>query len=148
MPLLVFLLVACVFLAVQLSANIIRINYNSVHYLFGLAFPLLLGYIPIQIFRWNGLKKFPINYGLKWSWYWSLRVGVLATALMSAINEMIDDPETNGISFLNAWHHFAFDMAGLLTFIVVCSILEKLFLNRPNKALQATPKSGTPELER
>ncbi len=51
---------------------------------------------------------------------------------------MIDDPEKNGVPFLNAWHHFAFDMAGLITFVVVFTLFEKFVLSRPNNRFQQT----------
>lgn len=114
-PFQIFLFLSFLFLAVQLTTNLIVSNYLLVHIYFGMAFPLLIGYFPWSLLSWRGFRKLPINIDFKLG-IWSFRVGVIGTFLVSFINEAIDDPIQNGIPFLEAWHHFAADMFGIFIF--------------------------------
>lgn len=125
-PFLSFIFLCFAFLVAQSLFKSFLLHYNWVHFYFGLCFPLILGYFPILLFRWNGLRKLPINYSWHFNWQWSIRAGVIGTFLVSFINEVINDPEQNRVPFLKAWHHFAFDMAGILLFVAFYYILIKL----------------------
>ncbi|WP_156483726.1 hypothetical protein [Azotobacter vinelandii] len=89
--------------------------YIVSHYLFGLFGPFALGYMT-SIFRF--IIACGDKSSKKWALSWSFRCGVIVTFLSSVENEVFEDPATNGIPFLEAWHHLAADILGLFTFIV------------------------------
>lgn len=78
----------------------------------------MAGYAPCHIFKWHGITKLPINRSFKWGWYWSLKPALIIVFLASFINEVIDDPVFNNEPFLDAWHHFALDILGMIVFLV------------------------------
>ncbi|WP_137917200.1 hypothetical protein [Hydrogenophaga sp. 2FB] len=134
LPLAIFLALCTAFILVQISVNAIAQNYTAVHFFFGFAAPLAFGCVPFQVFKWRGWTKLPVNY--EWAgWSWSPLVGIVTTLFVSAFNEVYTDPMENGIPFLQAWHHLAADVAGVVLFWAVYV----LFL-RPRFTRHPAPK--------
>ena len=135
LPLWVFLGLCVAFLVVEGLFHVINRYYVGVHFYFGLSFPLLWGYCPYRLFAWNGWRHLPVNRAWTFGWRWSIRAGVAGTFLMSFINEVIDDPKQNGVPFLQAWHHFAADMAGIVVFAILYRMLLRGMFSGPNPPL-------------
>lgn len=135
LPLWVFLGLCVAFFVVEGLFHVVNRYYIWVHFYFGLSFPLLSGYLPYRLFAWNGWRHLPVTRACASGWRWSIRAGAVGTFLMSFINEVIDDPEQNGVPFLQAWHHFAADMAGIVVFAVLYRMLLLGMFSGPNPPL-------------
>lgn len=145
LPFQLFVGLCLAFFVAQGIFNAIAHHYIWVHFYFGLSAPLLVGYFPYTLFRWNGWSQLPVNRKWYFGWRWSLLAGVAGTFLASFINEVIDDPKQNGVPFLEAWHHFAADMAGIALFALVYIIVLRHLFSRPNPPLNSdAPTSGAP----
>lgn len=114
-PCKIFIMILIVFLIFQYSINIVKINYDIVHFIYGYASPLLFGYIPLyQLFS---PKKF--------DYHWSLNSGIIITLSWSLYNEIIVDPQQNGIPFSHAWSNLLADILGLLFLTLTYLLLLK-----------------------
>lgn len=135
-----FVAISTLFLLIQLYVvDLILWNYYLCHVLFGFTFPLVLGYmtippklidpVPFRLF-WAQVKRTPpkhwpqavagsITRDLEKGVPWSPVAGVVMTLFFSILNEMIVDPETNGVPFTSAYGHFIADVAGLVLFLLV-----------------------------
>ena len=145
LPLYIFLALSLAFMGVQFTVNVIALNYDLVHLFFGFAMPFLAGFFPAHLFRWNGWSKLPLNYG--WDGYaWSPKVAVAVTLTMSFINEAITDPKYNDIPFIQAWHHFAIDITGMVLFTALYLALLKPYFVRDHqrRVVQTSPAHGSP----
>jgi len=117
-PMHVFLAICVLFFSIQLTVDLIKLNYNLCHFIFGFGAPYFTGYFPCSLFKWHGINKLPFDRTFIWNWKWSLKPALLIVFLASFINEVIDDPIQNKIPFKDDWHNFAFDMTGLLVFCI------------------------------
>lgn len=132
LPFHIFVGMCLAFFVAQGMFNVITHHYILVHFYFGLSVPLLVGYFPYTLFRWNGLGQLPVNRTWIFGWRWSLWAGIIGAFLVSFINEVIDDPKQNGVPFIEAWHHFAADIAGIVLFAVTYGIIFLQLSSRPN----------------
>lgn len=103
MPLLLALLGSAIFLLVEVHFQVIRNHYTWVHGYYGLVFPLFFGCLKV-----GG---------------WDVKYGLLGTFSLSFLNEVITDPIDNGVPFMDAWHHFAADMAGMMLFCIAYTLI-------------------------
>lgn len=137
LPFWIFVVLCIAFFIAQGMFNVIAHHYVWVHFYFGLVAPLCAGYFPYLLFQWHGFSGLPVNREWGFCWHWSLWAGIATTFIASFVNEVIDDPKQNGISFFDAWHHFAADTAGMILFIATYFLfLRRLFL-RPNNSFNA-----------
>lgn len=122
-PFFLFVFLCFAFLVGEGMFSVIQHHYDWVHFYFGLAAPLCIGYFPTTLFRWNGWRHLPVNRSWQgFEWQWSVRAGLTGTFIASFVNEVIDDPRLNGVPFVEAWRHFAADVAGmaLFTLLTIC----------------------------
>jgi len=146
-PMLILFLISTAFLIVQsYVVDVIRLNYNLCHLLFGFAAPLALGYlalspkrldiVPFPVFvrqiaatpvaHWPMAMLRSIKRDISSDRPWNPKMGAIWTLVMSMLNEMEVDPLQNGIPFALAYHHFLADLAGIALFLAVSRMLPGL----------------------
>ncbi|VXC23687.1 conserved membrane hypothetical protein [Pseudomonas sp. 8Z] len=151
LPLLLLFLIATTFLIVQTHVmDIVRLNYNLCHFLFGFAAPLAFGYlalspkrldiIPFPVFvrqiaatpitQWPAAMLRSIKRDISSDRPWNPVMGAIWTLVMSMLNEMVVDPLQNGIPFIWAYQHFLADLAGIALFLAVSHVLLGLYKRR------------------
>lgn len=151
LPLLLLLLIAATFLIVQTYVvDIVRLNYNLCHLLFGFAAPLAFGYlalsskrldiIPFPVFvrqiastpiaQWPMAMLRSIKRDLSNDRPWNPVMGAIWTLVMSMLNEMVVDPLQNGIPFIWAYQHFLADLTGIALFLATSHVFLRLSKRR------------------
>lgn len=157
-PLGLFALICSLFLINQrYGVNLVQLNYSLCHLLFGMAFPLLLGYlaipprmeeiVPFRVFlaqvRATPVRHWPLRIArstmrdFERGIPWSPMAGALWVLGASVINEIVVDPATNGIPFTSAYEHFVADMAGIGLFLLLSHLVIRRRLLRSQHPVEA-----------
>lgn len=151
----VFLLMCALFVLIQrYGVDLIRLYYDVCHFLYGLTFPLIFGFIVIQIpakadrvplrvliakLRTGGVRDWPkeiargIRQDLQQGIPWNPWQGALWIAAFSIYNEVLIDPTTNGNPFATSYSNLTADLAGVATFLLLVRILDR---SKSDTALQ------------
>ncbi|WP_434157805.1 hypothetical protein [Stutzerimonas stutzeri] len=143
-PLRILIFICIAFLIIQTYVvDVIRLNYNICHLLFGFAAPLVLGYLALSpkrldlvpfpvvvkriaatpIVQWPTAMLRSIKRDISNDRSWNPIMGAIWTLGMSMLNEMVVDPLQNGIPFASAYHHFLADLAGIALFLAASHLL-------------------------
>jgi len=128
-----FIVASSILFATHYQWDIIRWElYTGIHFYWGLVGILALGYWPFKI---NFIQLFQKEGGglsdnIDFNWKWSFNAGVVMMLIFSISNEVFNDPDKNGVPFMEAWQHLAADLSGLALFCV----LYFWYLNHPAKA--------------
>ncbi|MDZ4020646.1 hypothetical protein [Pseudomonas sichuanensis] len=140
-PITAFLLICTMFVLNQrYGVDLIRLSYDACHFLYGMAFPLLFGYlyiqiptkierVPLRVFiaqvrsvavrDWlQGIVR-GIRRDLQRGTPWSPWTGACWVAIFSIANEVVIDPIANGFPFTSAYSNLMADLLGIGTFLVI-----------------------------
>lgn len=138
---------AAFFVSQRHGVDLIQMNYNLCHALFGFAAPLFFSYwtiparrqdlVPLRVFlrqiaatpipQWPMAVVRSMRRDIDQGTPWSPLMGAMWTLLFSMRNEMVIDPEENDIPFFSAYEHFVADLCGIVLFLLLASAtLKKL----------------------